>query len=566
MPKRSSKTTPEIPRTELSTVPFDRIHRSTLNPRSDFPAKGIRDLAATIEEDGLLEALMVRPAPDRKGQFEIAAGERRFRALEHLREQGRIPADWPVPVQIRELDDQELLTLALVENLLREDLHPLDEAFAYKRLVDEGVRTAEIARRVKRTQRHVQLRLQLTTLDPKVQEAFRASEINLAQARILATAPPERHVPAFEHLRKYSGVFDDPKNLMALLAKDSFPQDRAEFSPRAYKGPTLRDPETGRRYYLDLAQVLRLQMKEAERLREEILAEQGLQAVEILSGETSQIWTHYREAPGKPTHGVILVSPDGAISVYDQLVPVSADTPRARAGEPEGAPVAEAREPSAPARLLVAAQRIRNSAVQQAVGDSPSAALRLLVVGLLQRPETPETGLAFGPSKAAPPVAPEPGLAGEVASRLVEALGAAPLPSPEKTTAPLDRISQPQDARRLFEALGEVPHDELLSLLSAVVAARVGSTALRGDDAPLVAHLARELRATPDPTLWLRADYLEHYPKARLIRLALDSGAVPGKEAGSLEDLTRPQIIDRILESNTRDEDYLPPELSFGDS
>lgn len=566
MPKRTSKSTREIPRTELSAVPFERIHRSRLNPRTDFPAKGIRDLAATIEEDGLLEALMVRPAPDREGHFEIAAGERRFRALEHLREQGRIPAHWPVPVQIRELDDQELVTLALVENLLREDLHPLDEGFAYKQLVDQGVRTAEIARRVKRTQRHVQLRIQLTTLDPKVQEAFRTGEIQLAQARILATAPPERHLPAFEHLRRYSGVFDDPKNLMALLAKDSFPQDRAEFSPRAYKGPTLNDPETGKRYYLDLDQVLRLQMKEAKRLREEILAEQGLQEVEILSGETSQVWTHYREAPGKPTHGVILVSHDGAISVYDQLVPVSEDTPEDRRPEAKEAPATGPQEAPAPVRLRAAAQRIRNSAVQDAVGDSLSEALRLLVVSLLQKPGASETGMAFGPSKPAPPVAPEAGFAGEVASRLEETLGSEALPSAEKATAPLDRVSDPEKALRVFEALQEISQDDLLSMVGDVVAARVGSTAPRGDDAPLVAYLARKLRIKPDPALWLTRDYLQHYPPARLIRLALDSGAVPRTEAQSLEDLTQEQLIDRILESDTRDEDYLPPELSFGDS
>ena len=187
-------------------------------------------------------------------------------------------------------------------------------------------------------------------------------------------------------------------------------------------------------------------------------------------------------------------------------------------------------------------------------------------MGLLQKPGASETDVAFGPSKPAPPVTPEAGFAGEVASRLEEALGSETLPSAEKPTAPLDRISDPQKAHCVLEALQKLTQDDLVGMTRDVVAARVGSTAPRGDDAPVVAYLGRELRVRPAPALWLTRDYLQHYPKARLIRLALDSGAVPPADAESLEDLTRDEIIERILESDSRDEDYVPPELSFADA
>lgn len=562
---RSKEKTPPVPRSELQSIPFKKIHQSPLNPRTDFPREGIKALAATIEEDGLLEALMVRPAPGHAGHFEIAAGERRYRALEYLHTRGRIPADWPVPAQVRELDDEELVTYALVENLLREDLHPLDEAHAYRRLYETGINTAEIARRVQRSRRHVQLRIQLTNLAEEVQRAFRAGEVTLTQAKMLSVAPRDRHLAAFETFRKYPDAFGNPKHLMSLLARDSFPGDRAEFDPARYRGAKLRDPDTNLVYYLDMPQVLKLQLEAAETLRDELAREEKL-AVELLHGEPSQVWSRYSEAPGRPTHGAVLLAPNGEITVFDHLVPTSGGAPEGRTSEPEEAPRSERsrrHDPPPSAKLVSLAKRLKNAALQEALAEAPETALKLGLVALLQTPATTETGLAFGPFKGAPPVDSEEGVARRAAEDLVRRLGEDVLPSAIEEKAPLERISSAEDARAVYDALGDLPTDELLSLFALLIAARVGNPTLAGPDAALITKVADELGVAVTTERWLRRDILGSFPRARLIRLALGSGAVPASEAEALEELTVPEIVERLLESDTIDPSYQPPELAF---
>jgi ParB/RepB/Spo0J family partition protein len=551
---------PSLPTTERTTVPLERIHLSPLNPRTEFPMPGIRDLAATIERDGLIQALTVRPSREREGCFEIAAGERRFRALEHLQRQGKISGDWPVPVQVREMDDSELLTLALVENLLREDLHPLDEAYAYQRLAEQGVRTAEIARRVRRTQRHVQLRLKLTGLDARVQKAFRTGEITLAQARALATAPPELHVPAFEAFRKWPNLYQDPAHLMGLLTRDTFPQSEAAFAPREYTGPIVEDPETGERHYADLGQVRRLQTRAAERLRRELEAKTR-HPVEVVEGPPEEIWTRFQPAAGRGSHTAITVSPSGELEVLENLVPV---------GKAKAAVPAEPEDDvsTVSVTLRSQAQRRRNGALQEAVAGDAAVALRLALVGLLQEGWGLDAGLAFGPARLTPPSPEGSPVAALARAELSEALGKKLVPeiAPEPRSADGDvlaLLSGPEEVARAFRALLAVPDDAVLRLLTRVVAARTGSPAIRPGDAPLARELARHLAVTADPAGWLDPELLGLYRKPHLIRLAKDSGAVPKAKLGELEALTKEEIVERILASETRDPDYLPPELRF---
>lgn len=560
--KRKKPAAASPPHTERTMVPLERIHLSPLNPRTEFPAAGIRDLAATIERDGLIQALTVRPSREREGCFEIAAGERRFRALEHLQRQGKIGGDWPVPAQVREMDDSELLTLALVENLLREDLHPLDEAYAYRRLAEQGVRTAEIARRVRRTQRHVQLRLKLTGLDAQVQKAFRAGEITLAQARALATAPPELHVPAFEAFRKWPNLYQDPAHLMGLLTRDTFPQSEAAFAPREYTGPIVEDPETGERRYPDLGQVRRLQTRAAERLRRELEAKTR-HPVEIVEGPPEEVWTRYQPAAGRGGRTVITVSPSGELKVLENLVPVKTAKTSAAASKPRNGVIDDG-VTTVPVTLRSEAQRRRNSALQEAVAGDAAVALRLALVGLLQEGWGLDAGLAFGPARLTPPSLEGAPVAALARAELTEALGKKLVPEPRSADSDmLALLTGPEEVARVFRALLEVPDDVVLRLLTRVVAARTGSPAIRPGDTPLARELAQHLGVTADPAGWLDPDLLGLYRKPHLIRLAADSGAVPKNELAELEALSKEEILKRILASETRDPGYLPSELRF---
>jgi len=174
----------------MRLIGHDGIHVSVrLNPRKAIDPAALRELAASIDEMGLLEPLIVRPSRD--GMFEVVAGERRWRAIEHLITLKKRPADTPVPVIVHEFDDQSAHLAALVENLQREDLNPLDEARAFAALRDNfDMPTDAIAKKIGKSQRLVQMRLQLLDAAPAVQKALANGRIGPACARALGRADP----------------------------------------------------------------------------------------------------------------------------------------------------------------------------------------------------------------------------------------------------------------------------------------------------------------------------------------------------------------------------------------
>ncbi|MDX1998230.1 MAG: ParB/RepB/Spo0J family partition protein [Thermoanaerobaculia bacterium] len=173
---------------ELRRVPLSAIVPSDRNPRKHFDAEGISELAASIAADGLRQPLELRRSPGDPRRLEVVAGERRFRALSKLVADGHLPADFGVPAQVAaELDDATMLLRAIVENLQRQDLHPLEEAEAFARLRDEhGLSTEQIATKAGKSQRWVQLRIALTELVPEARAAFADGRMGLAEARRLA--------------------------------------------------------------------------------------------------------------------------------------------------------------------------------------------------------------------------------------------------------------------------------------------------------------------------------------------------------------------------------------------
>ena len=160
----------------FAAIPHALIVPDVLNPRGAFDEEALDELAASIKADGLLQNLVVRPAAPMDGygqpMHRLVAGERRWRAIARLIKAGDWPADRGVPCQIRDLDDNAHAVAALLENLQRQDLKPLEEARAFHRLVrDHGFKTADIAGRINASQRMVQQRLQLLEL-PEMQQSM----------------------------------------------------------------------------------------------------------------------------------------------------------------------------------------------------------------------------------------------------------------------------------------------------------------------------------------------------------------------------------------------------------
>jgi len=164
---------------EVRTLPLGKIRPNPFQPRKDFSPEELEDLARSIRDNGLLQPLLVRPAPGGAGDWELVAGERRLRAVANL--------GWSeVPVWVREVDDQTLLVLALVENLQREALGPLEEAEGYKVLAESfGLTQSEIASAVGKDRSTVANTLRLLNLPPSVRKLVAGGDLSAGHARPL---------------------------------------------------------------------------------------------------------------------------------------------------------------------------------------------------------------------------------------------------------------------------------------------------------------------------------------------------------------------------------------------
>ncbi|GIX36084.1 MAG: chromosome partitioning protein ParB [Lysobacteraceae bacterium] len=164
-------------------LPIEQLQPGRYQPRSQMDAARLQELADSIRAQGLIQPIVVRQVG--VSRYEIIAGERRWRAaqLAELRE---------VPVILRELDDHAALAVALIENIQREDLNPLEEALALQRLIDEFALThQQAADAVGRSRAAVSNLLRLLELPDGVRRRVEAGEIEMGHARALLTLPPD---------------------------------------------------------------------------------------------------------------------------------------------------------------------------------------------------------------------------------------------------------------------------------------------------------------------------------------------------------------------------------------
>lgn len=183
-PSPATAQTPATPVTE--TEPFrelrlDQIVPNPRQPRRDFAESDLVELQQSLQASGLLQPISVRPRAD--GKFELIAGERRFRAA------GRL--GWTaIPAIVRDVSDEQLLSFALVENLQREDLNPIEEAEGYRQLISEfGLAHQQVAQAVGKDRSTVTNALRLLALPEEVQRLVRHGSLTLGHARALLGVP-----------------------------------------------------------------------------------------------------------------------------------------------------------------------------------------------------------------------------------------------------------------------------------------------------------------------------------------------------------------------------------------
>lgn len=173
----------------LREVAVSSIDANPYQPRRVFEPAALQELADSIAASGLLQPLIVRPRPS--GRYELIAGERRWRAIQQLHWQ-------KVPVVVKDVDDQALLTLALIENLQRDDLTPIDEALGYDRLVHEfHLSQSDVARLVGKDRATVANTLRLLKLPEEVRGLVEKRSLSEGHARALLGLSDDRHISRF---------------------------------------------------------------------------------------------------------------------------------------------------------------------------------------------------------------------------------------------------------------------------------------------------------------------------------------------------------------------------------
>ena len=198
----------------VRTVPLREIEPDPGQPRKTFNQDSLAELAASIGEHGLLQPIAVRPQP--MGGYRIVAGERRWRAC-------RMAGLTEVPVVIRDVSDQEAMELALVENLQREDLDPVEEACGIRELMDRcGLTQEQAAQRLGKSRSALANSLRLLGLPPEALELLRSGALTAGHAKaILGLPTPELQVQAAKLIAGHSLNVRQAEDLCRKLAKDA---------------------------------------------------------------------------------------------------------------------------------------------------------------------------------------------------------------------------------------------------------------------------------------------------------------------------------------------------------
>ncbi|MCL5676660.1 MAG: ParB/RepB/Spo0J family partition protein [Firmicutes bacterium] len=172
-----------VDREGIQEIDVERIRTNPDQPRRHFDPEKLEELAQSVREHGIVQPLIVRVAGP---WYELVAGERRWRAA-------KLAGLRAVPVVVRELSEVQVMEIALIENLQREDLNPIEEARAFRRLLEEfGVTQEDLARRLGKSRPQISNTLRLLNLRPEVQEQIVRGELSMGHAKVLLSLESEQ--------------------------------------------------------------------------------------------------------------------------------------------------------------------------------------------------------------------------------------------------------------------------------------------------------------------------------------------------------------------------------------
>ena len=237
--------TSEEKESALREIPLTQIASNPFQPRRTFGEEELRELSESLRKNGLLQPVTVRPAPNGTG-FELIAGERRLRAATLL--------SWPtIPAVVKKMSDKEILTLALVENLQRSDLDPIEEAEGYQRLIGEFGHTQQtVSEMVGKDRSTVANVLRVLNLPTDVREMIRAGKLTAGQARPLLSLEDPTRISSLARQVVKDGLSarDVERRVREAPADATRGKKRGRPSNADDRSPEVRDIEQRLRKYL----------------------------------------------------------------------------------------------------------------------------------------------------------------------------------------------------------------------------------------------------------------------------------------------------------------------------
>ncbi len=571
----AKKTTARKPAAKASGAPkdlieltVDKLTPSPLNPRKAFDQAGIDELAASLKTDGrVFQNLVARKWTGKgKATHEIIAGERRFRAVSQLVKAGDWPADRPVPVLVIEADDAKVIELAIVENVQRRDLTPLEEARSFAQLRGLGHTTDQIADAVSMSLRHVQVRLQLVdTLTPPAQDAMDRGDITLAQARALMLAKDaDRQNSLLTVVLKPDYIGDEwtPDQIRERILHDTIPETTAIFPVEEYTGSFIVDTADGDlRYFEDVAQFETLQEAAVSQLEATLKAKWSW--VKLVRGYFSSYDYQSCDDGNRADAGAVLqIDYDHSVTVHDGLVPRS----NSLSGGASSATASTTKQPQ-PAftkKHLIYAHKVKTAVLQGAVAKNPRTAKILACIALMGGRDAVRIRDAERGSD-------DNVVAGSVVDALTDVAEKLPagLWYKHRGSDPVklggDYSVDREVEAEAYEALKALTDERLDQLFAGLVARRVGTYngySPELGDPPLVCALATDLKIDMSKHWLMDTDYLQLPKKPRLLEI-IEAGS-PSDDAdmkSEREKMTGAQLRTAIT---LRAHMVLPREMQFG--
>ena len=558
-------------------VALHQIEPSSFNARKLFAEGPLAELVESIAEHGLLQDLIVRARGG--GHYEIVAGERRWRALQRLAKDGRWKAQRPVPCRVVSGDDGAMRAVALVENLQREDLAPLEEAEAYAALckLDPKIwTTATIAEKIGKTRRHVQLRLELLAkLAAPLKMALAENKITLAQARAASIATPKRQKELLPDMVE-DGQLATAEDVRFAATEDWIPLERAFFDLEGLEDSIAEDPETGKRYFTNSDLFLTRQKQAAE--------------AKVAELKTEWAWAELRDyySEWEFKHSTDKAKAGAIVTLHSYSFKVAIHTGLVKPAPAKSGHKADAPRPEHTRGLLIHAHNVKTAALQAAIAGDHRTTLILVILGLMGATRCVHIrgdvhggdDLILAPAVEAILDRPRPQFKNLLAPK-AEGHVTAGL---QIANARYGIGTEDKDEVALYQALKGMGDHDLNELFAALVAARAGTFNEWGPelgDRRLAVALADDLKINVADHWQIDEAYLKLCRKARLAEIAAaikvglqkrrtSQGLGPlFLTAAELEKLPGPKLRDAILARldelrAAEAPPYIPREMRFG--